>query len=75
MQRSSVGCSVDKKGAMGGARGGEYYILTPRWYSGKICAPGGPSSVLQGRILFLEVVNFYFLRGGKMNKKQLNFVC
>ncbi len=33
----------------------------------KIYAPGGPSLSLKGRILFLEIVYFYF---GGMNKKQ-----
>ncbi len=41
-------------------RGGEYYILKPRWSKGKICAPGCPSSGLKEDILFLEIVYFLF---------------
>ncbi len=47
VQRSSIGCSVAQKGATGGARGRECYILKPRWSSGKIFDPGGPSSGLK----------------------------
>jgi hypothetical protein len=51
------------KGAMGSARGGEYYISKPPWSCGKIYAPGDPSLGLKKDILFLEIVNFYiFLR-------------
>ena len=31
-----LGCRIAYKGAMGGARGGEYYISKPRLYSGNI---------------------------------------
>ncbi len=54
MQQGSVGCSVAYKGAKGGARGGEYYISKPQWSSGKIYAPGGPSTGQKGSILFLD---------------------
>jgi hypothetical protein len=54
MQQGSVGCSVAKKGAIGGARGVKYYILKPQWSSKKIYAPGGPSSGQKGSILFLD---------------------
>jgi hypothetical protein len=50
MQDSLVGCSVATKGAMGGARGREYYISKP----------GGPSSGLKGSILCLKIVYFNF---------------
>ncbi len=42
MQRSSIGCSIVKKDAMGGARGGEYYISKSLWSSTvyKIKSPG-----------------------------------
>jgi hypothetical protein len=54
---------------MGGARGGEYFIyfvLKPRWSSGKI-APGDPSSGLKGSIFYLEIVNFfYFCEAAKL---------
>ena len=43
------------KGAMDGARGGEYYKSKPRWSSGKIYTPGSPSSGLKRSILFLEI--------------------
>ena len=43
-----LGCRTDYKGAMDGARGGEYYISKPLWSSGK-------SSGLKRTILFLEI--------------------
>jgi hypothetical protein len=36
-------CRIAYKGAMDGARGGEYYISKPLWSSGKIYASGSPS--------------------------------
>jgi hypothetical protein len=42
------------------ARGGEYYISKPRWSSGKINAPGGPSTGQKGSILFLD---YFFILG------------
>ena len=48
---------------MGRTRGREYYISKPRWSSGKIYAPGGPSLGLNEDILFLEIVNFYIFGG------------
>jgi hypothetical protein len=53
VQRSLEGCAI------GGARGVEYYFLKPQWSSGKIYAPGGPSSGQKGSILLLEYF-FYF---------------
>ncbi len=38
-----LGCRIAYKGAMDGARCGEYYISKPLWSSGKIYAPGSPS--------------------------------
>jgi hypothetical protein len=35
-----LGCRIAYKGAMDGARGGEYYISKPLWSSGKIYASG-----------------------------------
>ncbi len=56
-----LGCRIAKKGMIGGARKGEYYLSKPWWSSGRIYAPGGPSSGLKGSILFLEIVDFLFL--------------
>jgi hypothetical protein len=56
------------KGAMGGPRGGEYYISKPRGSSGKIYTLGGPSSCMKRSILFLEIVNF-----SEMKKKQRSY--
>jgi hypothetical protein len=52
-----LGCRTVYKGAMDGARGGEYYISKPLWSSGKIYASGSPSSGLKKKrtILFLEI--------------------
>ncbi len=55
---------------MGGAKGGECYISKPRWSSGKIFDPGGPSSGLK-EALFLEIVYLYFW---PMNMKQRSCV-
>jgi hypothetical protein len=64
-------------GAIGGARGGEYYISKPRWSSGKINATGGPSTGQKGSILFLGYF-FYFwecseaaMRGGEARSAPL----
>jgi hypothetical protein len=54
VQRRSEGYSVAQKGAIGGARGGEYHISKSQWSSGKIYAPGGPSTGQKGSILFLD---------------------
>jgi hypothetical protein len=35
---------------------GEYYISKPRWYRGKIYAPGSLSSGLKRSILFLDIL-------------------
>ncbi len=35
-----LGCRIAYKGAMEGARGGEYYMSKPLWSSGKIYASG-----------------------------------
>jgi hypothetical protein len=48
---------------MGGARNEDYYISKPRRFSGKIYAPGNPSSGLNGSIMFLEIV-YFFIFGG-----------
>ncbi len=52
-----LGCRTVYKGAMEGARGGEYYIAKPLWSSGKIYASGSQSSGLKKKrtILFLEI--------------------
>jgi hypothetical protein len=43
-----LGCRIAYKGAMGGARGGEYYISKPRLYSGNI-RPWQPRSSFRVR--------------------------
>ncbi len=45
------------KGAIEGARGGEYYISKHLWSSGKMYASGSPSSGFKKKrtILFLEI--------------------
>jgi hypothetical protein len=50
-----LGCRIANKGAMDGARGGEYYKSKPRWSSEKIYVPGSPSSGLKRSILFLGI--------------------
>ncbi len=54
-----LGCRTAYKGAMDGARGGEYYISKPLWCSGKIFASGSPSSGLKKR----EPFCFWKFRG------------
>jgi hypothetical protein len=44
-----LGCRTAYKGAIDGARSGEYYISKPLWTSGKIYAYGSPSSGLKKR--------------------------
>ncbi len=47
--------------------GGEYYISKPRWSSGKIYAPGSPSTGQKESILFLD----YFLFWGMQRSNEL----
>jgi hypothetical protein len=54
-----LGCRTAYKGAMDGARGGEYYISTPLWFNGKIYASGSPSPGLKKR----EPLCFWKFRG------------
>ncbi len=56
--------TVAYKGATGGARGGECYISKPRWSSGKIFDPGGPSlglkeALVSGNSKFIFLADEY----------------
>jgi hypothetical protein len=57
---------INTRGATGGARGGEYYILKPWWSNGTVYAHGGQCSGLKESILFLEKVYFLFLGAAKL---------
>jgi hypothetical protein len=63
-----LGCRTVYKGAMDGARGGEYYISKPLWSSGKIYASGSPSSGLKKKEPFcfwkFRGVSLYILSEG-----------
>jgi hypothetical protein len=54
-----LGCRKAYKGAMDGARGGEYNIYQSSWSSGKIYVSGSPSSGLKKR----EPFCFWKFRG------------
>ncbi len=59
-----LGCRIACKGAIDGARGGEYYISKPLWSSGKIYASGSPNSGLKRPFCFWKfrgVFSIYFV--------------